>query len=145
MLSISPSSSRSVQEKYEDDDRWLRTRRRHRVLSGICTILALMIVGAAWYAYPILKRHDSSLAQLVHTQQALDKINGSLQLQRSKVAEWSKDQEHLRDQAGNGGPYRRGKQGDGAGWGEPDPHGADANRASDGRDKEPGCGAGVVA
>jgi len=56
-----------------------------------------MIAGAAWYAYPILKRHDSSLAQLVHTQQALDKINGSLQ-QRSNVAEWSKEQEQLRDQ-----------------------------------------------
>jgi hypothetical protein len=56
-----------------------------------------MIAGAAWYAYPILKRHDSSLAQLVHTQQALDKINGSLQ-QRSNVAEWSKEQQQLRDQ-----------------------------------------------
>ena len=98
MLSISPSSLRSVQEKYEDDDRWLPTRGRHRALSGLCTILALLIAGAAWYAYPILKRHESSLAQLVRTQQALDKINGSLQQQRSKVAEWSKDLEQLRDQ-----------------------------------------------
>jgi chaperonin cofactor prefoldin len=57
-----------------------------------------MIASAAWYTYPILKRHDSSLAQLVHTQQALDKIDGSLQAQRSNVAEWSKDQEQLRDQ-----------------------------------------------
>jgi hypothetical protein len=98
MLSNSPSSPISVQERHEDDDRWLRTRRRHRFLSGLCAILALMIAGAAWYAYPILKRHDSSLAQLVHTQQALDKIDGSLQAQRSNVAEWSKDQEQLRDQ-----------------------------------------------
>jgi cell division protein FtsB len=98
MLSNDPSSSLSVQERHEDDDRWLRTRRRHRFLSGLCTILALMIAGAAWYAYPILKRHDSSLAQLVHTQQALDKIDGSLQMQRSNVAEWSKDQQQLRDQ-----------------------------------------------
>jgi hypothetical protein len=57
-----------------------------------------MIAGAAWYAYPILKRQDSSLAQLVHTQQAVDKIDGGLQEQRSKVAEWSKEQEQLRDQ-----------------------------------------------
>jgi hypothetical protein len=57
-----------------------------------------MIAGVAWYAYPILKRHDSSLAQVVHTQQALDKIDGSLQQQRSNAAEWSRDQEQLRDQ-----------------------------------------------
>src|SRR3974390_2800928 len=98
MLSNGPSSPLSVQERHEDDDRWVRTRRRHRFLSGLCTILALMIAGAAWYVYPILKRHDSSLAQLVHTQQALDKIDGGLQEQRSNVAEWSKDQEQLRDQ-----------------------------------------------
>jgi len=98
MLSDGSSSPRSFREQHEDDDRWLRTTRRHRVLSGICTILALLIAGAAWYTYPILKRHDSSLVQLVHTQQALDKIDGSLQQQRSNVAEWSKDQEQLRDQ-----------------------------------------------
>ena len=98
MLSNGPSSPISVQERHEDDNRWLRTRRHHRVLSGLCAILALMIAGAAWYVYPILKRHDSSLAQLVHTQQALDKIDGGLQEQRSNVAEWSKDQEQLRDQ-----------------------------------------------
>jgi hypothetical protein len=98
MLSNGPSSPQSVQERHEDDDRWLRTRRRHRFLSGLCAILALMIGGGAWYAYPILKRHDSSLAQLVHTQQALDKIDGGLQEQRSNVAEWSKDQQQLRDQ-----------------------------------------------
>ena len=98
MLTDGASSPRSFREQHEDDDRWLRARRRHRVLSGICTILALMIAGAAWYAYPILKRHDSSLVQLVHTQQALDKINGSLQAQRSNVAGWSKDQQQLRDE-----------------------------------------------
>ena len=98
MFSNGPSSPISVQERHEDDDRWLRTRRRHRILSGICTILALMIAGAAWYAYPILKRHESSLAQLVHTQQALDKIDGGLREQRSKVVEWSDDQQQLRDQ-----------------------------------------------
>ena len=98
MFSNGPSSPISVQERHEDDDRWLRTRRRHRILSGICTILALIIAGAAWYAYPILKRHESSLAQLVHTQQALDKIDGGLREQRSKVVEWSDDQQQLRDQ-----------------------------------------------
>ena len=98
MFSNGPSSPISVQERHEDDDHWLRTRRRHRILSGICTILALMIAGAAWYAYPILKRHESSLAQLVHTQQALDKIDGSLQEQRSNAVEWSKDQKQLQDQ-----------------------------------------------
>src|SRR3974390_1032251 len=98
MLSNGPSSPLSVQERHEDDDRWLRTRRRYHILGGLCAILALMIAGAAWYAYPILKRHDSSLAQLVHTQQALDKIDGSLQEQRSNAVGWSKDQQQLRDQ-----------------------------------------------
>jgi prefoldin subunit 5 len=98
MLLDGSSSPRSFREQHEDDDRWLRTRRRHRVLSGICAILALMIAGAAWYAYPILKRHDSSLVQLVNTQQALDKIDKSLQGQRSNVAEWSKDHQQLRDE-----------------------------------------------
>ena len=98
MLTNGPSSPLFAHERHDDDDRWLRTRRRHRILSGLCTILALMIAGAAWYAYPILKRRDSSLAQLVHTQQALDKIDGGLQEQRSNVAEWSKEQQQLRDQ-----------------------------------------------
>ena len=107
MLSNGPSSPQSVQERHEDDDRWLRTRRRHRFLSGLCTILALMIAGAAWYAYPILKRHDSSLAQLVHTQQALDKIDGSLREQQWKVADWSNDQKQLQDQVTSAGREMR--------------------------------------
>jgi hypothetical protein len=57
-----------------------------------------MIAGAAWYAYPILKRHDSSLAQLVHAQQAMEKIDGSLREQQRKVAEWSNDREQSGDQ-----------------------------------------------
>jgi hypothetical protein len=98
MLTNVPASSPSIQERYDNDDRWLRARRRHRILSGLCTIFALMIAGAACYTYPILKRHDSSLAQLVHTQQGLDKIDGGLQEQRSNVAEWSKEEQQLRDQ-----------------------------------------------
>ena len=98
MLINGPSSSLSIQEQYEDDDRWLRTRRRHRVRSGLFTILTLMIAGAAWFAYPILKRHDSSLAQFLHTQQTMDKIDGSLREQQRKLAEWSHDREQLQDQ-----------------------------------------------
>jgi hypothetical protein len=66
-----------------------------------------MIAGAAWYAYPILKRHDSSLAQLIRTHQALDKIDGSLQEQRSNAAEWSKGQEQLREQVARVGREMR--------------------------------------
>jgi septal ring factor EnvC (AmiA/AmiB activator) len=57
-----------------------------------------MIAVAACFAYPILKRHDSSLAHFLHTQQTMDKIDGSLREQQGKLAEWTHDREQLQDQ-----------------------------------------------
>ena len=98
MLLDNPSTLRSMSEQHEDEDHWLHARRRHRVLSGLFVVLVLMLAAAVWYAYPILKRHDSSLAQLAHTQQSLNKIDGNLQQQQSTLAEWSNDRQELRDQ-----------------------------------------------
>jgi chaperonin cofactor prefoldin len=98
MLLDSPSRLRSAYEEHEDDDRGLRTGPNHPVLTGLVVVLVLMLAGAAWYAYPILKRHDSSLAQLARTQQSLDKIGSSVQQQQSKLDEWSNDRQLLQDQ-----------------------------------------------
>ena len=92
------SPSRSVHDQYEDEDHWLRARRRHRVLSALFVVLVLILGAAGWYAYPILKRNISSVAQLAGTQQSLDKINGNLQQQQSTLSEWSNDRQEIRDE-----------------------------------------------
>ena len=97
MLLDNPSTLRSLHEQHEDEDHWLHARRRHHILIGLFVVLVLAVAAAAWYAYPILMRHDSSLAQLARTQQSLDKIDGSLQQQQSKLAEWSNDRQQLQD------------------------------------------------
>lgn len=97
MLLDSPSTLRSLHEQHEDEDHWLHARRRHRILAALFLVLVLLVAAAAWYAYPILKRHDSSMAQLARTQQSLDKIDGSVQQQQSKLAEWSNDRQQLQD------------------------------------------------
>ena len=89
---------RSLQEKHEDDDRWFRARRHQFILSGLVVLLGLLFAGAAWYAYPILKRHDATQAQLSRAQQRLDNIDGNLQQQQSKLAGWANGQQQLRDE-----------------------------------------------
>lgn len=61
------SNSDSIREDYEADLRWERSRRHHRILTAFLILLAAGLAGIAWYAYPILGRHDSLLSQIPTT------------------------------------------------------------------------------
>lgn len=88
-----PSAGMDPVQKRDDDERWESSRRRHHFHTGATIVLAVLIVGLAWYAYPMLKRQDASVADL--RQQIRDRLK---QLE-DRTADTSSSQQSLRDQA----------------------------------------------
>ncbi len=92
----------SIYEDYEADLQWKRTRRRHRFLTAFVILLALGMVGAAWYAYPILKRHDVTLTQipqsLADVRNDVSSLGEQAKATDAKVEDWGTRQEELRGQ-----------------------------------------------
>jgi len=96
------SNSDSIREDYEADLRWERSRRHHRILTAFLILLAAGLAGIAWYAYPILGRHDSLLSQIPTTLTDIRKDVSNLGEQAkstdTKVDDWGNRQEELRGQ-----------------------------------------------
>ena len=96
------SSPDSIREEYEADVRWERTRRRHHFFTAALILLAAGLAGVAWYAYPMLKRHDLTLSQmpasLTDVQKDLFGIGERAKATDAKVDDWSQRQEDLRSQ-----------------------------------------------
>jgi peptidoglycan hydrolase CwlO-like protein len=96
------SNADSIREEHEADLRWEKTRRRHRFFTAFLILLLAGLVGVAWYAYPILKRHDLTLSQIPATltdvQKDLFGLGEHAKATDAKVDDWSKRQEELRGQ-----------------------------------------------
>lgn len=90
---ISPESRR---EQYEEDERWESTRRRHGFFAVVMVLLAAGLAGIAWYAYPMLQRHDSSLARLPGIEKVVGSVQQDLQNTNSRLSDWSAEQADLR-------------------------------------------------
>jgi predicted secreted Zn-dependent protease len=94
--------SDSIREDYEADVRWERSRRHHRALTAFLILLAAGLVAVAWYAYPILGRHDSLLSQIPTTltdlRKDLSNLGDQAKSTDTKVADWGTRQEELRGQ-----------------------------------------------
>lgn len=92
----------SVHEDYDTDLRWERTRRRHYFLTAFLILLALIVTGAVWYAYPTLKRHDVTLSQIPESLTDVRKnvfdLGEQAKTTAAKVDEWGSRQEELRSQ-----------------------------------------------
>jgi peptidoglycan hydrolase CwlO-like protein len=94
--------SGSIREDYESDLRWERLRRHHRVLTAFLILLAAVLVGAAWHAYPMLGRHDSLLSQmptkLTDIRKDVSNLEDQAKSTDAKVDDWGHRQEELRGQ-----------------------------------------------
>ena len=66
------------------------------ILGAACVLVAVGVAAAAWYTVPILKRHDSMLAQNAGVKQSVQALGGRIDQQNSKLAEWSKAQDQVR-------------------------------------------------
>ena len=96
------SNADSIRDEREADLQWDRSRRNHRLLTAFLILLAAGLVGLAWYAYPILGRHDSLLSQIPTTLTDIRKDVSNLGDQAkstdAKVDDWGNRQEELRGQ-----------------------------------------------
>jgi DNA-binding transcriptional MerR regulator len=96
------SNPDSVREEYEADMHWERARRRHHFLTAFLILLTLALAGVAWYAYPILQRHDMTLSQIPATltdvQKDLFGLGERAKAADAKLDDWSNRQEELRGQ-----------------------------------------------
>ena len=96
------SNPDSVREEYEADLRWERARRRHHFLTTFLILLTLALAGIAWYAYPMLKRHDVTLSQipasLTDIQKDLFGLGERAKAADAKLDDWSSRQDELRSQ-----------------------------------------------
>lgn len=80
-------------QQRDDEDRWESSRRRHHFHTGASIVLAALIIGLAWYAYPMLKRQDASVADL------RQQIHDRLKLMEDQAADTSSTQQSLRAEA----------------------------------------------
>jgi hypothetical protein len=92
----------SSHEDYDADLRWERTRRRHLFLTAFVILLALIVTGAVWYAYPTLKRHDATLSQIPESLTDVRKnvfdLGEQAKTTAARVDEWGSREEELRRQ-----------------------------------------------
>ena len=84
-----------------NDERWAAARRRHNLLTGTCVVLAVVIAGLVWYAYPTLHA-EASLHNLPSVTQrlkgAVDTIGDRVRESEAKAAESVRAQQSLRGQ-----------------------------------------------
>lgn len=96
------SNPESIRDEHEADLRWERSRRHHRVLIAFLILLAVGLVGVAWYAYPILKQHGEMISQTQSQIPVIQRYVLSMDEQAkstdAKVDDWSNRQEELRGQ-----------------------------------------------
>lgn len=88
-------------ETRDEEERWERSRRYHRLHVGFSFLLGVAIAVLAWYVYPILKRQDATLATFRdevrdRVKQVEDKATDTQSLQQSLHAEAAKVQKDLR-------------------------------------------------
>jgi septal ring factor EnvC (AmiA/AmiB activator) len=88
----------SIREEHEAERRRESSRRHHHMLSAAVIILAAVIAGLVWYAYPVLKNHDSSLAKLTGIEPMVSTLNGEMKSAESKLTDLSTSREDLRQQ-----------------------------------------------
>jgi hypothetical protein len=93
-----PSQPKSILDKYAADENWHAKPRRRGYLGATCGVLALGLAGAAWYTFPILKRHDAMLAQSAGMKRSVETLGGRLDQQNAKLSESSGGLEQLRQQ-----------------------------------------------
>ena len=97
-----PDSDDTRAEENEAELRWERTQRRHRISTAVLVLPVAVLVGAAWYAYPILKRHDGTLSQipqsLTDLRKDVSELGDRARAADAKVDDWSSRQEDLRGQ-----------------------------------------------
>ena len=94
----SPSKPKSIFDKCAADENWTAKPRRRGYLGAACGVLALGLAGAAWYTFPILKRHDAMLAQSGAMKHSVEALGGRLDQQNAKFAESAGSLEQLRQQ-----------------------------------------------
>jgi len=108
-----PGSRRDYPDnpEYREDERWATAERRGSILTGICILLAVAIVGLAWYAYPRLKTW-SVTQRLTETRDAVGdrlKLGDRLKEVEAKASASSNAQRSLRGQVSDLGRNLRGR------------------------------------
>lgn len=93
---------KSILNRSAADENWHANPRRRGYLGAACGVLALGLAGAAWYAFPMLKRHDAQLAQSAGMKHSVEALGGRLDQEKArqdaKFAESSGSLEQLRQQ-----------------------------------------------
>ena len=89
-----------MQEHYSppDSDREDQERegRSHWFFGVVLIVLMAAAAGLAWYAYPILKQRESSLARIPAVERAADTLQQNLRNMDSRLADWYAQHEELR-------------------------------------------------
>jgi ElaB/YqjD/DUF883 family membrane-anchored ribosome-binding protein len=95
--SSTPARDRLSQLDFEE--RWQASHRRHWFFDIVLTLLVLGLAGAAWYAFPIIKNHNTGLAKLPDIQKQVGTVEDGLKSAGSKFDEWTAGQQSLRDKS----------------------------------------------
>ncbi|MCU1336644.1 MAG: hypothetical protein JWO19_2225 [Bryobacterales bacterium] len=85
-----------IRQESESDSRWEWAPRVHHLFTAGLILLGAVLASAAWYAYPILGRHDVMLSQIPDVQKNLFSLGEQVKATAAKVEDWSSRQEELR-------------------------------------------------
>ena len=91
------SKPKSILDKSAPPEPWREKPRHTGFFAGVC-VLTLALGGSIWYAFPKLKRHDSLVTETSGVKHSLQTLDGRLDQQNSKLAQWSARQEELQHQ-----------------------------------------------
>ena len=84
-----------ILEQLDADQRWASAQRRHRLLTAAVIVLAAVIAGAAWYAYPMLKNQGVFTAKFSGIEPLVNAMGDELKTANSKLADLSKNRDDL--------------------------------------------------
>lgn len=90
----------SVREKHEEAEQWRAAYRRHWWFTAAIGFVVGGLAVAAWYAYPMLQRHDASLKKLSGLEDGVGSLVTETKGLDDRVSEWTIQQQVLRDQLG---------------------------------------------
>jgi len=82
-------------DKDEEREKLIASQRR---LGAGWALLTLAVIGAAWYAYPILKGHTAALKQFANLPTVVGSVSDQLKQATAKIETQANDQQNLRDQ-----------------------------------------------
>jgi hypothetical protein len=95
--SVSTPPARDRLSQLDMEERWQARHRRHWVFDIFLTLVVLSLAAAAWYVYPMFKKHEAGIGQLPDMQKTVGELQDGLKSAGSRFDQWVSGQQSVSD------------------------------------------------